>query len=298
MLKKFIIIPILALTLIGCANKPYTSISFDEGVSMMQENDIILDVRTAEEYNDEHLPNAVNIPNETIGSDEIKELPDKNQRIFIYCASGKRSKEAAEKLSRLGYKNIIEIGGLKPVALGKYYNDDLCLELREDNTYTLAKNGEEKDAGTWEKPGGLELKSKTGKILYFSVNNKTLSFNKKASVEFLDLPEGSTFILEPSWKDDKISMMSGSDFDFKNIDANIESITVKNPSIKDNIEEKSENDKGMILFRNNGRLTRFYVKGTTLSIITSDGKDEATIEAVFNNGEKKIFTVEYDCNCG
>lgn len=80
---------------------------------MEQEKDYtILDVRTPEEYQEEHIPNAVNIPNETIGKNEIKELPEKEQLILVYCRSGNRSKQAAEKLAELGYTNIVEFGGI------------------------------------------------------------------------------------------------------------------------------------------------------------------------------------------
>ena len=74
--------------------------------------EIILDVRTAEEYSEKHIPGAINIPNETIGADDIPELPDKDQLILIYCRSGNRSKQAADKLVKLGYTNIVEFGGI------------------------------------------------------------------------------------------------------------------------------------------------------------------------------------------
>ena len=73
---------------------------------------IILDVRTSEEFEEKHIPNAINIANEVIGTDEIPELPNKSQLIMVYCRSGRRSKEAAEKLVALGYTNIVEFGGI------------------------------------------------------------------------------------------------------------------------------------------------------------------------------------------
>jgi len=92
----------------------YTQISMEEAVAMMatEENYIILDVRTTEEFAEKHIPNAINIPNETIGSEELAELPDKNQLILVYCRSGNRSKQASEKLVALGYTNIYEFGGI------------------------------------------------------------------------------------------------------------------------------------------------------------------------------------------
>ena len=92
----------------------YRQISMDEAVTMMaQESDyIILDVRRADEFAAGHIPNAINVANESIGTDEIAELPDKDQLIMVYCRSGRRSKEAADKLVKLGYTNIVEFGGI------------------------------------------------------------------------------------------------------------------------------------------------------------------------------------------
>lgn len=89
-------------------------VSMDEIVHIMNENKnyIILDVRTIAEYNEGHIPNAICIPNETIGEDIVSKLPDKDQLILVYCRSGNRSKQAAEKLKKLGYTNLIEFGGI------------------------------------------------------------------------------------------------------------------------------------------------------------------------------------------
>ncbi len=93
----------------------YRQISMEEAAIMMEEEEgyIILDVRTHEEYAESHIPGAVNIPNETIGTEEIPGLPDKEQLILIYCRSGNRSKQAAQKLADIGYTNIVEFGGIR-----------------------------------------------------------------------------------------------------------------------------------------------------------------------------------------
>ena len=118
-MKKLIPIVLFALMLTGCAGagnqtNAYRRISMDEAVAMMAEESgyIILDVRTPAEFAEKHIPNAINVPNETIGTDEISALPDKNQLIMVYCRSGRRSKEAAEKMVKLGYTNIVEFGGI------------------------------------------------------------------------------------------------------------------------------------------------------------------------------------------
>ncbi len=86
----------------------------DEAEKTMREEQgyIILDVRRPDEYAEGHIPGAINIPNESIGTAEITQLPNKAQLILVYCRSGRRSKEAAEKLVKLGYTNIVEFGGI------------------------------------------------------------------------------------------------------------------------------------------------------------------------------------------
>ena len=117
-MKKIIPFLMSLLLLVGCASQlkesTYRQITMDEAIIMMEEesNYIILDVRTPEEFSEKHIPGAINIPNETIGTEEVPELPDKDQLILIYCRSGNRSKQASEKLVRLGYMNIVEFGGI------------------------------------------------------------------------------------------------------------------------------------------------------------------------------------------
>ena len=109
----------LALVLTGVTNfAPKTTgcrqVTTEEAVNIMQteENYVILDVRTAQEFASGHIPGAVLLPNETIGTEDIPLLPDKDQLILVYCRSGNRSKQAAEKLAQLGYTNIVEFGGI------------------------------------------------------------------------------------------------------------------------------------------------------------------------------------------
>ena len=119
-MKKLIPILLSALMFTGCAGtsnhqtNTYRSITMDEAVTMMAEETgyIILDVRRPDEFTAGHIPNAINVPNESIGTDEIPELPNKDQLIMVYCRSGRRSKEASEKLVKLGYTNIVEFGGI------------------------------------------------------------------------------------------------------------------------------------------------------------------------------------------
>ena len=119
-MKKLIPILLSALMFTGCAatnnsqTNTYRQIAMDEAVDMMAQETgyIILDVRRPDEFAAGHIPNAINVPNETIGTAEIPELPNKDQLIMVYCRSGRRSKEASEKLVKLGYTNVVEFGGV------------------------------------------------------------------------------------------------------------------------------------------------------------------------------------------
>lgn len=130
-MKRFtrILLPaVIALTAVliftGCGSsaddktagdkKTYRQVSPEEAAAMMEEETdyIILDVRTQEEYETAHIPGAICIPNETIGTGDIPKLPDKDQLILVYCRSGNRSKQASEKLAKQGYTNIVEFGGI------------------------------------------------------------------------------------------------------------------------------------------------------------------------------------------
>ena len=118
-MKRILVLLLLSVLLLsGCgapsSERSYRQISTEEAVTMMEEETdyILLDVRTQAEYEEAHIPGAICIPNKTIGTEEIPELPDKDQLILVYCRSGNRSKQASEKLAQLGYTNVVEFGGI------------------------------------------------------------------------------------------------------------------------------------------------------------------------------------------
>ncbi len=88
----------------------YEKILINE-ISGIINDGIIIDVRTAEEYNIGHIENSINI-----SVDEIKEIKnivkEKDKQIFVYCRSGVRSLQAAEILIDLGYTNVYDAGGI------------------------------------------------------------------------------------------------------------------------------------------------------------------------------------------
>ena len=91
----------------------YHKISAEEAYEMMASQKVmVVDVRTREEYDGGHIENAVLVPNESIGSELPEALPDKEATLLVYCRSGRRSKDAAQKLLALGYQSVYDFGGV------------------------------------------------------------------------------------------------------------------------------------------------------------------------------------------
>ena len=92
----------------------YDQITAEEAKKIMDsgEEHIILDTREQDEFDEGHIPGAILIPYTEIENKAEEMLPDKDKLILVYCRSGRRSKIAAEALSKLGYTNVKEFGGI------------------------------------------------------------------------------------------------------------------------------------------------------------------------------------------
>ena len=116
-MKKLIFLFLAVMLLTACGqNKEaaYVNITAEEAKQIMdtEEGYIILDTRTQEEYDEGHIPGAIQISYDEIEEKAEGMLPDKDQLLLVYCRSGRRSKLAAEALVELGYTNIKEFGGI------------------------------------------------------------------------------------------------------------------------------------------------------------------------------------------
>ena len=110
-MKKILLILILCLTLCGCTSEEKIKLE-----TIIQENNyIIVDVRTKEEYDELHIQDAINIPYNEINQDITL---DKNKTILVYCKSGNRSNIAYESLKKLGYI-VYDLGAISQVNLPK-----------------------------------------------------------------------------------------------------------------------------------------------------------------------------------
>ena len=105
---------LLGLDRVSPPSPGFSRISSSEAADIMASGKahIVLDVRTADEYKAFHIPGAINIPNQLIGSRELSELGDKDNLILVHCLSGGRSRNAAAKLAAMGYRNVKDFGGI------------------------------------------------------------------------------------------------------------------------------------------------------------------------------------------
>ena len=115
--KNLVLVMALIMTtvfILGSCGTGYKQISQDEAMQIMEEESgfLIVDVRRPDEFAEGHIEGAINVPNEGIAEEMPEELPDKDQLLLIYCRTGRRSKEASEKLAKIGYKNVYEFGGI------------------------------------------------------------------------------------------------------------------------------------------------------------------------------------------
>lgn len=95
------------------ANQKYLTLTAEEAKARLDEAEdvILLDVRTQEEFDGGHISGAICLPNEDITPD--LPLPfAKESEILVYCRSGRRSAEAAEKLADMGFTNVADFGGI------------------------------------------------------------------------------------------------------------------------------------------------------------------------------------------
>lgn len=115
-MKKVFVIAILVFSIIGCSSYPHILTTKEEMKTLMNNNEyIILDVRTKEEYSEGHIIDAINIPYDNLNKDTSL---DKDKIIFVYCRSGNRSKIAFDTLTKLGYK-VYDLGSFSKIELPK-----------------------------------------------------------------------------------------------------------------------------------------------------------------------------------
>jgi phage shock protein E len=121
---------VLALSLVSCSKKsepppPQPAAAETKAAASAKDPEaakqliasgaVVIDVRTADEYGDGHLPNATNIPVQDVPArmSEIDKLVggDKSKPVVVYCAAGGRAAKAKAALDAAGYTHVVNGGG-------------------------------------------------------------------------------------------------------------------------------------------------------------------------------------------
>lgn len=118
------VLVLLAVVALGCKTQAntegalpagYHKITAAEAKQKMAANPqaVVLDVRTAEEFREKHIPKAVLLPLAEVKEKAAVVLPDKNAEILVYCRSGNRSRQAGVLLAEMGYTLVYDFGGIQ-----------------------------------------------------------------------------------------------------------------------------------------------------------------------------------------
>ena len=98
--------------LVAEAKKKITEISPREAAEKPKSGEaVIIDVREKDEWDEEHIPDAIHMSRGTIELDVEEKVPDTNTMIVCHCGGGGRSALAAESLQKMGYKNVRSMAG-------------------------------------------------------------------------------------------------------------------------------------------------------------------------------------------
>ena len=87
-----------------------SNISIKEAKKKLEENAVVVDVRTEGEFSTGHIENALNVPHDRI-SELGKHVSDKNKPVLLYCLSGMRAAAACAELRKNGYSQAYNVGG-------------------------------------------------------------------------------------------------------------------------------------------------------------------------------------------
>jgi rhodanese-related sulfurtransferase len=98
--------------LVEQAKKNITEIRPTDAATKLKEgNTVIVDVREADEWDEEHIPDAIHIGRGMLELDIEEKVPDPNATVIVHCGGGGRSALAAESLQKMGYKNVRSMAG-------------------------------------------------------------------------------------------------------------------------------------------------------------------------------------------
>lgn len=111
---KKLLTAMLSLAIVGCSAAPSGSVvDYDQALDLIEnEQALIIDVRTPEEYAERHVAGALNIPLSVIEDEISNHVATKDQAMVLYCRSGNRSNQARVALEDIGYTKVYDLGAI------------------------------------------------------------------------------------------------------------------------------------------------------------------------------------------
>lgn len=103
---------LLFSTVLACACLMFGCQTSESSSGTVTNESVIIDVRSTEEFDNDHVKEAVHIPYQNIAEHISKQVPEKDQQIFLYCRSGHRAGIALKTLKQLGYSHVENCGGI------------------------------------------------------------------------------------------------------------------------------------------------------------------------------------------
>ena len=138
---SWIIIGLMLMAFPCTAERGYQVLTTEEAehIIYLQHGYILLDVRTEDEYDEGHIPGAINIPIGDIKTLAPRELPNSGKTILVYCRDDKSSREAAKVLAGLGYTQVVEFGGIDS------WDGEILSTDEEDDPFEAREYGDPED---------------------------------------------------------------------------------------------------------------------------------------------------------
>jgi phage shock protein E len=108
--ELILLLVVVVVIVLVVARRGGSALAPEQAREYLQADAMVVDVRTPGEFASAHLPQAVNIPLQSLESGIRQQVPDKSKVILLHCQSGSRSGAAQRRLRQLGYTNAFNIG--------------------------------------------------------------------------------------------------------------------------------------------------------------------------------------------
>ncbi len=115
-MKPFKLVPplLVAVAIVALlVLKAPAELSEAEACAQVKRGALVVDVRTAEEFNSQHLTNVINIPLAVVKEKLPTVVTNKSDVVLLHCRSGRRSSAAESELRALGYTNVFNLGSFE-----------------------------------------------------------------------------------------------------------------------------------------------------------------------------------------